>query len=85
MHATIIKFNSLPDTVWSATKDDHLLLVRGSDLIFLFIGGIIVRGIRLKFSGAGVNQFVNGFHSLGFSYLPDILFIGLKNGSQLNV
>lgn len=76
MTATIIKFDSLANAVGTAPQNHdpgfstlgkdlvgfHLVGVRAKAADRLFIGGIIVRSIGLKFRGTGIDPFVNGGH-----------------------
>ena len=85
MNAAVIKLDALADAVGPTAQDDHLFLPGGSNLVFLLIGGIVVRGIGLKLGGAGIHQLVDRFHALCFPDLPNLLLGGIKNFGKLNI
>src|SRR5437763_1488669 len=59
MATTVIKLNSLPDSVWTATQDDYFLFISRRRLVFLFVGGVKIGRVALELCGAGIHQFVN--------------------------
>ena len=80
MTAAVIKLDTLADPVWTATKDHNFLAIRWAGLTFHvahhwgFVGGVHVRGLRLKFRRAGVDAFEHGGDAKGGAGFAHISF-----------
>src|SRR5674536_128456 len=58
VNGAIIKFNSLSYPDRASPHNKHLRFICGNDLVLLFVGRVIVRGLRFKFSRTRVYHFV---------------------------
>jgi len=57
MDTAIIKFYSLANPVWSASKYNYLFFIRWLYFILGFISVIIIRGVSIKFCGTCIHCF----------------------------
>ena len=62
MHTTVIKFNTLADAVWTATKDHDFLPVCWCSFTLFLIGRVHVRSVGNKLCGTGIYSLVNRPH-----------------------
>ena len=61
VHAAVVEFDALPDTIWPAAEDHYFLLVGGADFVIpAIIGRIVIRGVGLELGGAGIHEAVAG-------------------------
>ena len=61
MHGAIVEFDTLADTDRAGTQNENLFArIRFHGFIFPAVYGIIVRGARFKFCGAGIHHFIRG-------------------------
>ncbi len=65
--AAIIKFDSLPNAVWTAAQNHNLGPCMGVGLVFVFVGGIEVRRERFKFRRASIDALEHGSHPVARS------------------
>ena len=73
MHTAVVKFNPLANTVGSAAEDDDFLFISDDRLIFIAVGGVVIRSEGFKFSSAGIDQAVGGNHSFSFALGADFV------------
>jgi len=65
MNGAIIELDTLTDADRSRSQDQDLLSVRGLELAFCVIGGVVVRRLGLELGGTGVHHLVGGDDSQG--------------------
>ena len=85
MHTAVIKFNPLPDSVGSATKNHDLFLIRFFNLIFIPIGGIIIRGKGFKFCSTGIYQTKSGLNPEGYPPRSDLRWFTIPKICKLTI
>ena len=62
MHRAVVEFHTLSDTDRTGADNHDLLLVgRGINLVFALVAGVIIRGLRVELSGAGIDHLVGYF------------------------
>ena len=59
MDCGIVKFYSLPDSDRTGTKHQNFLSVSCYGFILLFVSGIKIRNITVKFRSTGINHFIH--------------------------
>ena len=67
VHAAVVELDPLPDAVRPAAEDDDLLLPALTPLIFVAVGGVVVRRVSLELCGAGVDEAVGRNNASSFS------------------
>ena len=56
MNTAVVKFDPLADSVWASSEDEDLRFLGWAGFVVIHIvGGVVVGGIGLKFSRAGIN------------------------------
>ncbi len=75
MHAAVVKFDTLTDSVGAAAQNDDLLFIRGLRFVFRLVGRIHVRGLRFKFRGAGIHALINRADIEGMTAVTDVVFM----------
>ena len=80
MDAAVVEFDPLADSVRASSQDEDLrFLGRAGFVIIHVVGGVVVGGIGLKFSRAGINQAIGGVNLHLFAPCPN----GAGSGHQL--
>ena len=74
MHTAVIELNSLADPVWPTAQDHDLALAALTPLVFVAVGGVVIRRVSFELRRAGVDEAVGGNHACGFSLLADFVF-----------
>ena len=85
MDATVVELDPLTDAVGAAAEDHHLFLVPPSGFVLVTVGGVEIGRRGLKLGGAGIDQPVGRFDSLGLPLRSDGILGGSGNGRQLTV
>ena len=85
MHAAIVELDSLAYPVGAAAEDDDFPAGGLLGLVFLFIGRVIVGGVRLEFRGAGVYQLVHRGEVQLPAVAPDVVLGGSGEVGELDV
>ena len=80
MHAAVVKFNTLANSVWPAAQDHDLFIASGFGFALVFVSGIHVGRVSRKFSSAGVHPFVNRANIQG---VPLSTYVMLRCFEQL--
>ena len=75
MHAAVVKFDTLTDSVGAAAQNDDLLFIRGLRFVFRLVGRIHVRGLRFKFRGAGIHALINRADIESMTAVTDVVFM----------
>src|SRR3712207_5514011 len=58
--AAVVELDALADAVGAGTEDQDLRTRRGCDLVLLFVGRVVVRGVGLELRGTRVDGLVGG-------------------------
>ena len=78
--AAVVELDPLTDSVWASSEDEDLrFLGRAGFVVIHVVGGVVVGGIGLKFSRAGINQAIGGVNLHLLSPCPN----GTGSGHQL--
>ena len=64
VHAAIVELNALPDAVRARAENDHAGARRGTDLVLLLVGGVVVRREGLELGRARVDRLEGRPHPL---------------------
>src|SRR5579864_1575626 len=73
MAAAVIEFDTLPDAVGPATKNDHFLGLGRRRLVFFFISRVEVGRVTLKFSSAGIHALVHRPNAMLLAQMANLL------------
>ena len=85
VHTTVIKLNSLADTVWTATQDHYLGLIRYSGFALSFIGGIKIWCSCFKLRSTCIHKLIHRFQIQIPTPLLQVIHTGLGKMRQLNI
>ena len=55
MHATVIELDSLADADRARADHRYRRVPAADDLVFVFVGGVVIRGHRLELGGTGID------------------------------
>ena len=62
VHAAVVEFDALPDTVGTAAEHDDLVAARRFRFAFLVVARVHVGGTGAEFGGAGIDALVHGMN-----------------------
>ena len=80
MDAAVVEFDPLADSIRTSSEDEDLRFLGWSGfVVFHIVGGVVVGGICLKFSRAGINQAIGGVNLHLFAPCPN----GAGSGHKL--
>ena len=85
MHTTVIKLNTLTDSVGSSAQDDDLVGIHGIGLTFNFISGVHVSCRCSKLTATRIHSLVDRMHVQIIAHLPYPGFCHTQQCSQTNV
>ena len=80
MDARVVELDALSDAIGTGPEDDHLLAIRWLQLIFLVIGGIVVRSHRFELRRARIDRLENRTDPPG---VPDLTHLFFTQAPQL--
>ncbi|MNY12527.1 hypothetical protein D3C86_1456150 [compost metagenome] len=80
MYTRVIKFDSLPDTVWSGPQNNHFFAVAYFAFVLKFECRIVIRSLCIKFSSTSVYQFK---HALDSHFGPLVVYFRLQATQQM--
>ena len=75
MDGGIVKFNALADTDGAGAQYNHFLFIGNDRLVFLFIGGIEVGDIAVKFGSTAVNHLIYRQDSQFAAHIENFSFL----------
>ena len=80
MDAAVVEFDPLADSIRASSEDENLWFLGWAGfVVFHIVGGVVVGGIGLKFSRAGIHQAIGGMNLHLFAPCPN----GAGSGHQL--
>ncbi|MNU56136.1 hypothetical protein D3C71_452240 [compost metagenome] len=85
MHAAVVEFDALADTVRAAAQHHDLLAIGGRGFALFFVRGVHVSGAGGEFGGARVDALVDRTHVQLVAQLADFGFRGVQQEGQAAV
>ncbi|CAB4794973.1 unannotated protein [freshwater metagenome] len=85
MYAAVVELDALPNAVRPRAQDDDLGLRGWSHFIFVFVGAVVIRGLRSELGGARIDGLVRGHNTSGFTSGTNVCFRFVPEIRQLRI
>ena len=85
VHAAVIEFNSLPNSIWSATQDDDFAPGAIATLVLIAVGRVVVRCVSFKLGRARVDQPIGRHDARRLPFRADFTRVDSVGHRQLSI